>query len=70
MLKEEEAIHLDICNVLSEEKRDFKTLVTIAKLWKYDFYVGGATLPKNSQKQKIIFDWTPGFIGRTTYSSR
>ena len=48
MLKEEEAIHLDIFNGLSEEKMDFKILVTTTKLSKHGFYSSGLALPKNS----------------------
>ena len=66
MLKEE-AIHLNIYNAMSKEKRDFKTLVTTAKLRKYDFYPGIAALPKNCGKKKIIFDWTLGSTGRTQH---
>ena len=54
MLEEEEAIHMDIFNELSEKKRDFKILVTTVKLRKHGFYSSGAALPKNSQRKKKL----------------
>ena len=68
VLEEEEAIHLNIYNALSEGKRDFKNLVTTTKLQKHDFYPGGAALLKNSRRQRITFDWTLGSTARSQHT--
>ena len=53
--QEEEITHLGIYNMLLEEKRDYKALVTTIKLQKYVFDPSGTTLPKSSNKKRVIF---------------
>ena len=65
MPQEKEVTHLGIYNALSEKKQNYKALVTTTKLWKYDFYPSGATLPKSSKKQKVVINWFPEHTGVT-----
>ena len=55
-LEEEEVIHIDAFNSLSEMQPDFIVLVITANIHKYDFYPNGAALPRNSWRRSIALD--------------
>ena len=49
-LKEEELPSIASFNSLSEKQQNFRDLVTITNLRKYEFYHHGAALPRNSRR--------------------